>query len=681
MSKPNEVTVDHILDEFREIATSSRDLGYKFERLILGFLKTDPLYEDKFSNVWLWQDWPKRDNKPDTGIDLVAQERDTGDYCAIQCKFFDPDYCLDKKHIDSFFTASGREPFSSRMIVCTTDNWTRHAEDSIQKQQISVTRLRLKDLADSPIDWGEFNPKHPDRIKLKPKKTLRPHQTEALEAVMEKFQESDRGKLIMACGTGKTFTSLKIAERFANQKGKAYVLFLVPSIALLSQTLREWSAEADVNLHSIAVCSDVKVGKKNTDSGDIDTRDLAYPATTDSDLIVKRTQASADEYDLTVVFSTYQSIQAIADAQQKGLPEFDLIICDEAHRTTGVTLQGQDESNFVGVHNQDFIQSKKRLYMTATPRLYGEATKTKAQENDATLCSMDDENLYGPEFHRLGFGEAVSRDLLTDYKVMVLAVDEKHVSTKFQYQLADENNELNLEDAVKITGCWNGLSKRMTDANGEPIKSDTNPMRSAVAFCNSINDSKKITRLFSEIVEEYQRSHPNEDILHCELDHVDGKHNSLERYQKLDWLKNDTRNQGEVCRILSNAKCLSEGVDVPALDAVMFLSPKNSMVDVVQSVGRVMRKAAGKDYGYIILPVGIPGDMSPQEALKDNKRYQVVWKVLQALRSHDDRFNAIVNQIELNEKRPSKIDVIGVGGDRGDDEDSSGGSSEPKVTQ
>ena len=681
MSKPNEVTVDHILDEFREIATSSRDLGYKFERLILGFLKTDPLYEDKFSNVWLWQDWPKRDNKPDTGIDLVAQERDTGDYCAIQCKFFDPDYCLDKKHIDSFFTASGREPFSSRMIVCTTDNWTRHAEDSIQKQQIPVTRLRLKDLADSPIDWGGFNPKHPDRIKLKPKKTLRPHQTEALEAVMEKFQESDRGKLIMACGTGKTFTSLKIAERFANQKGKAYVLFLVPSIALLSQTLREWSAEADVNLHSIAVCSDVKVGKKNTDSGDIDTRDLAYPATTDSDLIVKRTQASADEYDLTVVFSTYQSIQAIADAQQKGLPEFDLIICDEAHRTTGVTLQGQDESNFVGVHNQDFIQSKKRLYMTATPRLYGEATKTKAQENDATLCSMDDENLYGPEFHRLGFGEAVSRDLLTDYKVMVLAVDEKHVSTKFQYQLADENNELNLEDAVKITGCWNGLSKRMTDANGEPIKSDTNPMRSAVAFCNSINDSKKITRLFSEIVEEYQRSHPNEDILHCELDHVDGKHNSLERHQKLDWLKNDTRNQGEVCRILSNAKCLSEGVDVPALDAVMFLSPKNSMVDVVQSVGRVMRKAAGKDYGYIILPVGIPGDMSPQEALKDNKRYQVVWKVLQALRSHDDRFNAIVNQIELNEKRPSKIDVIGVGGDRGDDEDSSGGSSEPKVTQ
>ena len=682
MSKPNEVTVDHILDEFREIATSSRDLGYKFECLILGYLKTDPFYKGKFSNVWLWRDWPKRNNKPDTGIDLVAQERDTGHYCAIQCKFFDPDHCLDKEDIDSFFTASGQEPFSSRMIVCTTDNWTRHAEDAIQKQQIPVIRLLRKDLADSRIDWGKLNPKYPDRIELKDKKTLLPCQKEALETVMEKFQESDRGKLIMACGTGKTFTSLKIAERFANKQRKAYVLFLVPSIALLSQTLREWSAEADVNLHSIAVCSDVKVGKKNTDSGDIDTCDLAYPATTDPDLIVQRTQASADEYDLTVVFSTYQSIQVIADAQQKGLPEFDLIICDEAHRTTGVTLQGQDESNFVGVHNQDFIQSKKRLYMTATPRLYGEATKTKAQENDATLCSMDDEELYGPEFHRLGFGEAVSRDLLTDYKVMVLAVDEKHVSTRFQYQLADENNELNLEDAVKITGCWNGLSKRMmTDANGELIKSDTNPMRSAVAFCNSINDSKKITRLFSEIVEEYQRSHPNEDILHCELDHVDGKHNSLERHQKLDWLKNDTRNQGEVCRILSNAKCLSEGVDVPALDAVMFLSPKNSMVDVVQSVGRVMRKAEGKDYGYIILPVGIPGDMSPQEALKDNKRYQVVWKVLQALRSHDDRFNAIVNQIELNEKRPSKIDVIGVGGDRGDDEDGSSGSSEPKVTQ
>ncbi len=285
MSKATEVTIYHILDEFKETATSPRDLGDKFERLILAYLKTDPLYKEKFSNVWLWMDWPKRDDKPDTGIDLVAQEEDTGDYWAIQCKFFNPDSWLEKQHIDSFFTASGREPFSHRMIVSTTDKWSKNAEDAIQKQQIPVTRLRLQDLADSPINWGEFSLKHPDRVKLKPKKTLRSHQQEALQAVMDGFNEHDRGKMIMACGTGKTFTSLKITEQFVAENHNTHILFLVPSIALLSQTLREWSAETEAKLHSIAVCSDVKVGKKD-DKADIDTRDLVFPATTDPDVIV-----------------------------------------------------------------------------------------------------------------------------------------------------------------------------------------------------------------------------------------------------------------------------------------------------------------------------------------------------------------------------------------------------------
>ncbi|MTJ50637.1 DEAD/DEAH box helicase family protein [Dolichospermum sp. UHCC 0259] len=400
-------TIYTILEEFRQDANSNRDLGDKFERLMVSFLKTDPLYQEHFSNVWMWMDFPKRGNAPDTGIDLVAEERDTGDYCAIQCKFYNSSYTLEKHDIDSFFTASGTSLFSKRIIVSTTDKWSKHAESSLKNQQIPVTRLTIHDLANSPVDWSKFSLKKPEQLKLKPKKQIRPHQVIALEKVMSGFQELDRGKLIMACGTGKTFTSLKITEQFAGKD--SLILFLVPSISLLSQTLREWTSETGVSIHSIAVCSDTKVGKNKAseDDADLTVNDLAFPPTTNAQDIINSYRAFQSKKDLTVIFSTYQSIQSIADAQLKGLPEFNLIICDEAHRTTGVTISGNEESYFVKVHDQDFIKGKKRLYMTATPKLFSDDTKVQAQENDASLCSMDDEHIYGKEFHRLGFGEAV----------------------------------------------------------------------------------------------------------------------------------------------------------------------------------------------------------------------------------------------------------------------------------
>ncbi|MDD1468526.1 DEAD/DEAH box helicase family protein, partial [Dolichospermum sp. ST_sed5] len=689
------MTINTILDEFRQNANSPRDLGDKFERLMVQYLKTDPFYKQHFSEVWMWMDFPKRGNMPDTGIDLVAIERDTGDYCAIQCKCYAEDQTLEKSDIDSFFTASGTNLFKKRMIISTTDRWSKNAESALSNQQIPVVRASIYDLANSPVDWDKYSLKNPDNLELKPKKQIRPHQQTALEKVLAGFKNGDRGKLIMACGTGKTFTALKIAENFPRENN--LILFLVPSISLLSQTLREWTAESDINFHSIAVCSDVNVGKnkkksKNDDDlADLTINDLAFPPTTNAEDIIKSYQKirenntanvnntpnvetfhgtslqNQDQSELTVIFSTYQSIQAISDAQKKGLPEFDLIICDEAHRTTGVTISGEDESYFVKVHNQDFLKSKKRLYMTATPKIYSQDTKVQAQENDAVLCSMDDGDIYGKELHRLSFGEAVSTGLLSDYKVMVLAVDEKFVSATFQQQLADANNELNLDDAVKIIGCWNGLAKRLIkDTEGEDIE-DINPMKRAVAFSRTIKDSQKIVKLFADIINQYQQLNPDdEELLNCHLDHVDGTQNSLQRNGKLEWLKAEppTRegNSGNICRILSNARCLSEGVDVPALDAVIFLTPRNSMVDVVQSVGRVMRKAEGKKYGYIILPVGIPADMSPDVALKDNEKYKVIWSVLQALRSHDERFNETVNKIELNKRRPPQIAVVGVGG-------------------
>lgn len=661
-------TVHDILEAFRALPVSNRERGDKFERLMVQYLKLDPLYAEKFAEVWMWADWPGRAGKPDTGIDIVAEERETGGFCAIQCKFYEPDHYVQKSDIDSFFTASGKAPFTSRIIISTTDKWGQHAEDALDDQRIPVSRVGLADIGQSPIRWDLAWPRPgiDIELRLEHKKALRPHQQDAVDAVFDGFESHDRGKLIMACGTGKTFTSLKVAERLAAERDdqETNVLFLVPSISLLSQTLREWTAQTQTPMRTFAVCSDTKVGKRS-ESEDISAHDLAFPATTDTAKLVTQVSRTDGSTPLTVIFSTYQSITTVSAAQQAGLPDFDLVICDEAHRTTGVTLAGQDESQFVKVHDNTVIKGTKRLYMTATPRLFDDNTKTSAQENSAELCSMDDESLYGPEFHRLGFGKAVSQGLLTDYKVLILTVDEKYIATSLQSQVADENNEINLDDAVKIVGCWNGLSKRSGQTpDGEGFPPGSAPMRRAVAFARSIKESTKLASSFEDVINSYDDA--DAASLRCEVRHVDGTFNALRRNAELDWLKADA--DPNTCRILSNARCLSEGVDVPDLDAVLFLNPRNSVVDVVQSVGRVMRKAEGKDYGYIILPVGIPTGVAADKALSDNKRYRVVWQVLQALRAHDDRFNATVNQIDLNKKKPDNIMIgtVGFDGDGGD---------------
>ena len=648
-----------LLEQLASAALDSRDKGDKLERLMKSYLRTDPMYAAKYSDVWLWKEWPGRGSQPDTGIDLVAEERDTGDLVAIQCKFYEPGHYLAKSDIDSFFTASGKHPFKSRIIISTTDKWSLHAEQALEQQQIPVTRLRVQDLADSPIDWSQFTFDKPEEVSLRAKKSLRSHQRLAHQKVVEGLSMADRGKLIMACGTGKTFTSLKIAESIAGA-GKR-VLFLVPSLSLLSQTLREWTGDAEVPLRCFAVCSDSKIGRGREDE-DLRAHDLAFPSTTDPQKLHEQASAPAPER-MTVVFSTYQSIQVVSEAQALGLPEFDLIICDEAHRTTGATLQGEERSAFTKVHDNDIVRGKKRLYMTATPRLYSDDQVTRAAEKEALLWSMDDPDHYGEELHRLNFGEAVAQGLLSDYKVMILAVDEKHVTKTFQAQLADANNELSLDDAVKIVGCWNGLAKRTPDSEEDDgLAGDTAAMKRAVAFAGNIKTSKRIASMFTEIVEEYlEHAGQDDDLLYCEAAHVDGTFNVLERNNRLDWLKQPTPDN--TCRILTNARCLSEGVDVPSLDAVMFLQPRDSEIDIVQAVGRVMRKAPGKKYGYVILPIGIPAGMSPSEALADNQKYKVVWQVLQALRAHDERFDSTVNKLELNKRKPGQISVIGVGGD------------------
>ena len=314
-------TLESVLEKLRASASDTRDQGDKFERMMLQFFKVDVEWAQRFEDVWLWMDWPDRPGHGDLGIDLVARERESGDLMAIQCKFFDPGTTIYKHHIDTFLSESGKYPFRGRIVVTTTDRWGTNAEQAIENQQISVSRLRFMDLAESSIDWSQFDLSTPEVMELKEKKQLRPHQVAALSAVRAGFAAADRGKLIMACGTGKTFTSLRIAEELAGPGGR--VLFLVPSISLLSQSLTEWSIEAELPLRTFAVCSDVKVGKRTGPDAaeDIPVVDLALPATTDAARLHARLSNAAAAADkLTVVFSTYQSIDVVAQAQQLGRP-------------------------------------------------------------------------------------------------------------------------------------------------------------------------------------------------------------------------------------------------------------------------------------------------------------------------------------------------------------------------
>lgn len=639
------------------------------------YLKTDPKYAYRFKNVWLWNEFPGKIDLGggDTGIDLVALTHE-GDYWAIQCKCYQETSVIDKPTVDSFLSTSSREfkneqlitvSFAQRLWISTTNKWGPNATEAIKNQNPPVSRLGLFDLMEAPVDWEKLDNGISGEKSRIADRDLKPHQKDALEKTHEHFKTHSRGKLIMACGTGKTFNSLRIAEK--ETEGKGLVLFLVPSIALLGQTLREWTTFAKEPINAICICSDPEITKKKTKNDDSDSFsvvDLALPASTNvKDIILQFKSLEKNKANgMTVVFSTYQSIDVIAKAQKElrkeipQLDEFDIIICDEAHRTTGVSLAGEDESAFTKVHDNNFIKAKKRLYMTATPRLYSDDIKSKAAQAEAVLCSMDDTKLYGEEIYRIGFGEAVEKDLLTDYKVLILTLSDKDVPPAVQNMISDKKSEINADDASKLIGCINALSKQFLGDDNKTKVSDPNVMRRAVAFCQSIPISRKITSTFNTATDAYISSLPaekKEHMVSVASQHIDGTMSAPIRDEMLAWLK--AGGEDNECRILTNVRCLSEGVDVPSLDAVLFLSARNSQVDVVQSVGRVMRKAPGKKYGYIIIPVVVPADVDAALALDDNDRYKVVWTVLNALRAHDDRFNAIVNKIELNINRPSQI--------------------------
>lgn len=673
------MTFEEIINKYRKNSVSERNKGDKFERLMRAYLLTKPIYKNLLSDVWLWSEFPYKDQfgtgGKDTGIDIVCRTHD-GDYWAVQCKCYRAEAKIDLPMVSTFLTTAsfpfvtkeGQKNFAHRIWIDTTvGGFNAEALNAIEK--IKVSRIGLTDLKNDDVNWEELDEgKQGDEVSFI-KYDLRPHQKEAFDATTTYFENNDRGKLIMACGTGKTFTSLRISESLATDSH--LVLFLVPSIALLSQTLKEWSAQSVGNIYPICICSDSHASDKAEDS----ISDLVLPATTNPETVYRqfvdfRTR-QVSEGGTIVVFSTYQSIDVIGDVQrqinslEKDSFIFDLIVCDEAHRTTGVKQKDKKQSAFTKVHDNENVNAKKRLYMTATPRLYSSDAQAKAKEKEVLVWSMDDPEWFGEEIYRIGFGAAVEKQLLSDYKVIVLTLDENSVDADLQKQILDGHSEIKADDAIKLIGCINVLSKRTNYLTDKELFSDVDPepMKSAVAFCSNIKNSEYLRDSFNVCQQAYYEKMSEEDraeLVVVEADHVDGCMGSTVREDKLDWLKRADANKRE-CRVLNNVRCLSEGVDVPSLDAIMFLSSRNSQVDVVQSVGRVMRRAEGKKFGYIIIPVIVPASANADEILDGSDDFKIVWSVLNALRAHDDRFNATINKIELNKKKPQIIKVTGGG--------------------
>ncbi|MCZ0939117.1 MAG: DEAD/DEAH box helicase family protein [Caldilineaceae bacterium] len=634
---------------------------------------------DRFSQVWMWNEWPDCDG-PDTGIDLVAEEEDGG-LCAIQCKFFDPHRPVPKNAIDSFMSASEPDRFTSRLIINTGGYIQKNALKTLEASPKPCRVLDKAELDGWDVDWLKYVD-DPEGLQFQAREPYTPHpyQKEAVEQVLAGFQKHDRGQLVLPCGTGKTAVTLWIAEQQVGLGGR--VLYLVPSIALMAQTMREWSEQKSLPLRYVGICSDTRAGRTDEDASLLE---LDYPVTTDLEKIRESLQAERPEA-LMVVFCTYQSLPLVATAQADGAPAFDLVVCDEAHRTTGVEETGnkskddQKVSPFRLVHDAARIHAHKRLYATATPRLYTESAKGRAADRNLEIFSMNDESVYGPEFYKMAFSQAIEGGWLTDYKVIILTLKSDQVSDVLNNLLAAEQDSgLNLDDAVKLLGCWDALADPEGVLSDRNVTGDQhNPLLRAITFTNTIKASKMVEAHWQKVVDVAREQTGTElqtTLLPLNVQHVDGTQNSLDRQRKLAWLKTGEADNGQVCRVLSNARCLTEGVDVPALDAVLFLAPRKSQVDVVQAVGRVMRRAADKQMGYIILPVVISPDEDPDKALDDNKTFQVVWSVLRALRSHDDRFDLEINSLDLNKTPTERIKII----NGGDGEDN--GQSRDRIPQ
>jgi superfamily II DNA or RNA helicase len=613
--------------------------GKQFERICQWFLTHDPVYARELRRVWLWGEWPDRWGA-DAGIDLVAEDR-LGHLWAIQAKAYDATTWITKRDVDTFLAESGRSQFSFRLLIATTNLIGHTARRTIEGQEKQASVLLLGDLEAAEVDW----PGSPSDLRARrlPPKRPRPHQLEAMNAVVKGFDRADRGQLIMACGTGKTLAALFINQKLAAQR----TLVLVPSLSLLAQTLREWTANTEAEFDFLPVCSDETVA--DPDAVVANTSDLGFPVTTDAGEIAAFLRRRSGP---RVVFATYQSSPEIAKAFRLGrVPTFDLVIADEAHRCAG-----RVSSDFATVLDSEAIKARRRLFMTATPRYFTGRVLKEAQEADFEVASMDNEEKFGPVFHRLGFAEAIEGDLLTDYRVVVVGVDDATYRDWAQRGRFVTIDGTEVTDARTLAGQI-GLAKAMRRYD----------LHRTITFHSRVKRARDFARELPEVIAWMPaRQRPTGQLW---SDYASGEMPAGQRHvllQHLGRLDQDQRG------LLANARCLAEGVDVPTLDGVAFIDPRRSEVDIVQAVGRAIRLAPDKTVGTIVIPVFVDSGDDPATAL-DDSAFKPVWDVINALRSHDDELGEQLDELRRQLGRlgrrprlPSKIHVdlpARVGGD------------------
>ncbi len=622
MAAPSPGSFEYLEAKIRRDAEGTL-FGRDFEWVCQWYLEHAPLYRGKFRRVWRWAEWPDRWGR-DCGIDLVAETQD-GKLWAIQAKAVSPHHSITKAEIDSFLAESNRLQIAYRLLIGTTDNIGTNARRTIDEQAKHASVLLRGDLVSADIAWPErVGGVAPTPKRAKP----RPHQRKAISDVFRGFRKHDRGRLIMACGTGKTLTGLWIHERLKSRR----TLLLVPSISLVQQNLREWGRHARKDFDFLVVCSDESVASNRDDPALRYIAELGIDVTTDAKdiaaFLAKRPRRPA------VVIATYQSSDRVSAGQRRAKKIFDLALCDEAHR-----LVGHIDGKFATILDDRRIRARRRLFMTATPRYFTQRARDRAADQDLELASMDDAALFGPEFHVLKFSDAINAKptpLLTDYRVVVIGVTNAEAAAWVKEGRLVRTKE-NAETDSRTLAAQIGLAKAMGEYDLRRVITFHRSIRRASRF---VDDGRKDS-LPAVVAKMRPGSRPTGRLW---ARHISGETPASKRASMLRALAELPPNTRG---LVSNCACLGEGVDVPALDGIAFIDPKGSVVDIIQAVGRVIRLSPDKTIGTIVIPVFIDESADADHALEQSA-FAAVWQVLKALRAHDRRLADELDQLRMS---------------------------------
>jgi superfamily II DNA or RNA helicase len=568
--------------------------GYKFEKYVKKYLEQDLLFSKIYKEIIPWYEWDERPYKEEIGIDLVGIDF-AGEITAIQAKAYNPKYTISKSSIDSFITASNLPIFKKRLLIGTTNKIGKNALTIIRNEKRSLFQTHLlSDLEDSnflniiklkkPLKKNNYVP--------------REHQKEVIKSTINHFKKEDLGQIIMACGTGKTLTSFWISEKMKAKR----ILFLAPSISLLSQTLKAW-VEVNENKERafMVVCSDITAGKYDNEY----LSDFSFPSTTNPKDIKRFINQNAQ----SVIFSTYQSSKTVMNEAIKNKIKFDLVICDEAHRLTGNV-----DNNYGSVLKKSF-PAKHKLFMTATPRIVNQKIIDSGAINDYELFSMDDNSVFGNTIYELSFGQAIEKKLLSDYQIVITGVTNKEIESRPLIKI--DNEIIDIQTYGKAIALKKYIQK--------------NKLKKTISFHTYVKNAK----IFSGLMRKMNLS----------SDYISGKDSIRERSTKIKKLNN----VGNSSHILSNAKVLSEGIDIPELDSIVFIDPKKSIIDIVQSIGRAIRASSNPNkIGHIIIPVLLNNDQN---------EYQTIYKTLLAMRAHDSRMGEQIDNLRIKLGENSKYRV------------------------